>query len=417
MSSGLSFRSEASFCAAVVIAFAGQALGQWTQWGGPNRDFKSDVTGLADEWPADGPKMLWKRPLGDGYSSILVDNGVLFTMYRKDTTEYTIALRAADGATVWEHENPSPFTKTMTEFGPGPHATPLIVGERLYSVGTNGVLHCFDKASGKVHWKHDLIGEFNGELRARGYSCSPVAHKNLVILPLGSEKDGPGALALDQASGEVAWRGPTFRATYAAPLMIRFDGEDQLILFMSSELVGLNPEHGELLWSVSHQNQTYVNASTPVWDGKDVIFCANAYDGGARAIRLTRENGKTVPKELWYKTSMKLHHGNAILLDGAVYASSGMEAAFVMGIKLETGERIFRERGFGKTTAVYADRKLFLLDENGKLALATVDGGKLNIRSQCEVAEPHAWAAPTLAGATLYVRDRKHIMALNVGKP
>jgi hypothetical protein len=268
-------------------------MAQWRQWGGPNRDFTCEAKDLAERWPADGPRQLWKRPLGDGYSTILFEDGVLYTMYRTGDDEFTVALRARDGSTLWEHKNPSPFTKTIAEFGPGPHATPLLAEDRLYSVGSNGVLHCFDKASGNVRWKHDLIREFDGELRARGYSCSPIAYKHMLILPLGSEKGGPGALAFDQKTGGVIWRALQFRATYATPLLIRFHDEDQLVLFMASELVGVNPASGEVLWTVEHRNQVSVNASTPVWDGKDVLFCSNAYDGGARALRFTHENGKT----------------------------------------------------------------------------------------------------------------------------
>jgi outer membrane protein assembly factor BamB len=398
----------------VLAAPAVQA--QWTQWGGPHRDFTVEARGLAEKWPDTGPRQLWKRALGDGYASILVENGILYTMYRAGNDEFTIALRAADGSTIWEHKNPSPFTKTMAEFGPGPHATPLLVENRLYSIGTNGVLHALDKADGRVLWKHDLIREFDGELRARGYSCSPLAYKDLIILPLGSEGSGPGALAFDQSTGRVAWKSPTFRATYAAPLLIRFQGEDQLVLFMASELVGVNPNSGEVLWTAKHSNQTFVNASTPVWDGKDTLFCANAYDGGARAFHLSRDAGKTIPRELWFSSKMKLHHGNALLIGENIYASSGSGTAFFMGLKLETGDVLFRERGFKKATALYADEKLILLDEDGQLALAKLTPDGINILSRCEIAEPYAWAAPTLTGTTLYVRDRRHILALDLGK-
>ena len=409
-------RRSISISVLVWTVFAYPVQAQWTQWGGPNRNFTVETTGLADEWTETGPRQLWKRELGDGYSTILVDDGVLYTMYRIRDDDFTIAMQPADGKTIWQHKNPSPFTKTMAEFGPGPHATPLIVEERLFSIGTNGVLHAFEKKSGKVLWKHDLIKDFKGDLRARGYSCSPIAYQNTIIFPLGSESKGPGAVALDQKSGKLIWESPTFAPTYASPILIQFDGEDQLVLFMATELVGLNPATGKMLWTAKHSNQTSVNASTPIWDHKDVIFCANAYDGGARAFRLEHRNGKTVPKELWYSTKMKLHHGNAHLIGENIYASSGMGTAFFMGMKLTTGDILFRQRGLAKTTGLYADGKLILLDENGQLALATLANDGLDIHSQCKVAESWAWAAPTLVGTRLYVRDRHHIMAFDLGK-
>ena len=57
---------------------------EWTQWGGPHRNFISDATGLADSWPATGPRQLWSRPLGNGHSTIIVENGRLYTMYRPE---------------------------------------------------------------------------------------------------------------------------------------------------------------------------------------------------------------------------------------------------------------------------------------------------------------------------------------------
>ncbi len=413
----VSCRSRRICALSFAFIFAvSNADGQWTQWGGPTRDFHVDAAGLASQWPAAGPPTLWKRDLGDGYSSILVDDGTLYTMYRVSDDEFTIALRARDGTTVWEYKNPSPFTKIMAEFGPGPHATPLIVGARLYSVGTNAVLHCFDKASGRVLWKHDLIKDFDGELRARGYSCSPIAYKKTVILPVGSEKDGPGAVALDQESGEVVWKAPKFRATYAAPILIDFQGQTQLVLFMASELVGVNPDSGAVLWTFKHQNQVMVNASTPIWDGKDILFCANAYDGGAVALRLTRAGDQTVPTKLWDSPRLKLHHGNALLIGEYLYASDGMGVAFYTGTKLATGENLFRQRGFSKTSALAVNGRIILLDEDGQLALAEPGVDSLKVICSATVAEPFAWAAPTLVGATLYLRDRKQIMALDLGQ-
>ena len=38
----------------------------WTQWGGPHRNFQTEATGLKDTWPSSGPRVVWKRALGEG---------------------------------------------------------------------------------------------------------------------------------------------------------------------------------------------------------------------------------------------------------------------------------------------------------------------------------------------------------------
>src|SRR5262245_56570864 len=72
----------AAALAATVVGRGSAAATGWPQWGGPTRDFKSESRGLVASWPASGPKELWSRPLGEGYSGIAVENGVLYTQYR-----------------------------------------------------------------------------------------------------------------------------------------------------------------------------------------------------------------------------------------------------------------------------------------------------------------------------------------------
>src|SRR6185436_11425711 len=105
----------------------------WTQWGGPRRNFTTEASGLKSSWPASGPQVVWKRPLGEGYSSPSVENGVLYTMYGKPREEVVIAANAETGATLWEHVTRMTFQSDVAqEMGNGPYSTPLVVGGRLF---------------------------------------------------------------------------------------------------------------------------------------------------------------------------------------------------------------------------------------------------------------------------------------------
>ncbi len=426
---------------AVLVPGCGKP--EWPQFGGPNRDFTVHSVKLADSWPEDGPKALWKRELGDGYSTIVADGGLLYTMYRTDDNEFTVALRKETGETVWEHKNPSPFTPVMAQFGPGPHTTPLVAGNRLYTIGTNAVLHCYNKKTGEVIWKHDLAGEFGAPIPERGYGSSPIAYKNTIIVAVdrkrpadqegaagaagGSEDKGDEAketdqpaegqslIAFDQATGRIAWKSQDYPIGYASPILIDFDGEEQLVLVMQDGIMAVDPNGGGILWHTETTPQG-ANIMSPVWNGGNLVFFSSAYDSGARAIKIGKVGGKTEAEQIWYTRKMRMHHGNAVRIGDYVYGSSGdFGPAFFMGLNINTGEVAWRERGFAKATCLYADGKVIILDENGQLALTTASPEGLTVHSKCKIAEPTAWAAPTLVGRTLYVRDRKHIMALDVG--
>lgn len=91
----------------LVLSSAVAAQG-WPQWGGPHRNFTVDANGLAEAWPAGGPKQLWSRALGEGHSSIVVDADRLFTMYSKGEQEFVVALDRTTGRTIWEKANAAP---------------------------------------------------------------------------------------------------------------------------------------------------------------------------------------------------------------------------------------------------------------------------------------------------------------------
>src|SRR5918993_5719942 len=191
-----------------AVDLSAQSAQSWTQWGGPTRNFIVNTSGLAEKWPETGPPVIWSRPLGTGHSAILVDDGRLFTMYRAgngrakqgpwDAEESVIAMDAATGKTIWEHKYPS--RREDFSFGAGPHSTPLIVGDRLFTIGTNQQLFAFDKRSGKIIWSHDLIKEFNSpELLIRpvgktGYGCSPIAFRDTIICSAGGPRPTVGGL-------------------------------------------------------------------------------------------------------------------------------------------------------------------------------------------------------------------------------
>lgn len=404
----------------IILLCAGSACSttttEWPQWGGPNRNFMVASTGLADSWPQDGPPRLWKRELGDGFSTIVTDSSRLYTMYRTEKEEFVVALDAATGETIWEHKTPSPFTELMAAYGPGPHSTPLLVGHRLFTIGTNMMMTCLDKSSGKVIWQHDLVEEYGAEVPGRGYACSPLAYKNTVILPVGG-KEGQTFMAFRQDDGALVWKKQDFKLSYSSPIIITFEGEDQLVAFMGKGIVGLNPNNGDLLWTHTHETNYGANIATPLWTGDGLLFLSAAYNSGSRVLRLKKENGKTVPEELWYGRKMRIHHGNAIRIGDYVYGSSGDSGpALFAAVNIKTGEVAWRKRGFAKATCVYADGKTILLDEDGQLALLTVTPEGMEVHSKCQVAERTSWAAPTLAGTTLYIRDRKNITALDLSR-
>jgi outer membrane protein assembly factor BamB len=399
----------------VVCTSSGAQSSAWLQWGGPNRNFHVDGKGLAASWPEQGPRQLWSRPLGEGHSAILVEGNRLYTMYSRGEKEVVIALDAATGKTVWEYMYDAPTTGMDYEYGKGPHATPLIVGNLLFTTGATAKLHALDKRDGKVVWSLDLWKDLNGEVADRGYSCSPIAYKDTIILTLG----GPGqtVAAFAQKDGRAVWKKHSLKKSPASHLLIRVGGQEQLVAFLGNEVVGLEPDNGELLWSHPHATDWGLNISTPLWGEDGLLFISSAYNGGSRVLRLTRENGKTSVKEVWFDRGLRVHHSNTLRLGDTVYGSSGDFSVTVLtAVSVQTGSVVWRERRFPKASMVYAGGRVILLDEDGNLGLVELSTQGLKVISQAAVLATKSWTPPTLVGTKLYARDRKSIVALDLGE-
>jgi outer membrane protein assembly factor BamB len=391
-----------------------QAQSDWSQWGGPKRDFTTNSKGLAATWPANGPRQLWSRPLGAGHSAILASGNTLYTMYSEGDQEIVIALAADTGKTIWAHKYDAPEAGMNFEYGVGPHSTPLLSGDLLYTAGATGKLFALDKKTGKVAWSHDLWKDFGGKKMDRGYSCSPLAYKNTIILTLGGGQNQT-LIAFNQKDGSVAWKNQSLDMSPSSPIIINVDGQEQLVAFLGKVVAGIDPNNGNLLWSHPHVTEWGLNITMPVWGSDNLLFISSAYSGGSRVLKLTQKDGKTTAEELWFHRRMRVHHGTAIRIGDYVYGSSGdFGPAFFAAVNVKTGEIAYQDRTFPKSNFVLADGKLIILDEDGNLALATATPTALKVISKVSVLKNLAWTVPTLVGTKLYLRDRRTITALDL---
>jgi len=386
----------------------------WPQWGGPRRDF-STTTALPTGWPEGGPKIVWERPFGDGFSGIAAAGPALYTMTRREGREVVVSLEAGTGRTRWEFAYPAPFSSAYSmENGEGPHATPLVTGGRVFAVGSTGLLHALDADSGKVMWQHDLVGELKGFVRVNGYACSPLAFEQTVIVTAGGESGA--VVAFDQATGRLVWQSERDRISPSSPILIDVAGEAQLVAFLYDRVVGLNPRTGVQLWSHPHVTDFGLNVSTPIWAPGQVLVLSSAYNGGTRALKLERAASGTTVHELWFTNRLRLHFNTALLVDGLICGSNGdLGPVPFTAIDVATGAVVWRQRSIGRASGIRAPNGVLLLDEDGQLLLADVTREGITVRARATVASAISWTVPTIAGGTIYLRDRRTIKALDLG--
>jgi outer membrane protein assembly factor BamB len=385
----------------------------WTQFAGPDQDFKVADHGLAERWPRRGPRHLWTRKLGPGYSGIVAREDRLYTMYRADGDEVVVCLDGRSGETVWEHRYGAPLAGGHDpDYGDGPNSTPLLADGRLFVIGVAGVMHGLDAGTGTVLWSRDLWGEMGGTFLELGYSSSPIPYKNTVIALVGGE--GQGAVAFDGSDGSVVWKGLSLENSYSTPLMASIQGEDQLVAFTATEVVGADPDTGELLWQYPIRNQYPQNICLPIRVDDDLLFIST-FEAGSRGLRLTAGPASSV-EEVWSSTRFQCFYASTVIMGDRVYGVSGYQASRrMMAVNARTGELAWRMRGFSVANLVGVGERLLILDEDGELTLASPASDGLTIHSRARILTSPARTPPTVLGTVLYARDQVSLVALDLG--
>ena len=403
---------------ALVVALASTAsahASDWTRFGGANADFTVAGAGIAREWPAEGPKELWRVELGEhGHATPLVEGDRVYVFVREGGNDVLAALDATSGETAWRVSYESPLPEGYNnQFGPGPHSTPLIVGDRIFTVSSTHVLKAWNKRDGSSLWTVAMKEELGSQQMGRGYGASPAAWKDMVIVNGGGE--GQGVVAFDQESGEVVWKALD-GGGYSSPVIATIDGVPQVLAALGSLRAGLDPDTGAVLWTVELPEEARTTFATQLVADDNLIFSSSAYADGSRILDVRRNGDEWAAEVLWYTRKLRLMHGSVVRSGNTVLASSGdFGPAFLTGIDLESGELRFRQRGFAKANVVKVDDLFLVLDEDGKLGLLSLGPEGLDVLAEKEgVLNGVTWSAPVVVGSRAYLRSRTEVVAIDL---
>ena len=403
--------SALSLSLALLAAGPAAAL-DWPQFRGVNRDGVSAETDLPRSWPAEGPRVVWKRAIGEGYSGISVAGDRLYTMDSDGTAEYVLALETGSGKEVWRVPA---GPKLIDSMGNGPRTTPTLDGGTVYAMGSHGRLLALKAADGAKIWEVDLPHAFAAQRPNWGYSGSPLIDGDLLILEVGG-KDGRGVMAFEKATGKVRWGALDGDAAYASPVVMTIGGVRQYVMprRAGSQTVALRPD-GSVLWT--HPGPFSAIASALLIP-PDKVYVSGGDDAGAVLMRIKTEGGeggKATVEELWKTRTMKNHFNNAVLVGDHLY---GFDNATFKCLSVATGEQAWAFRGLGKGSLLAADGNLLIvLSDQGTILLVQATPGAYTELARFQAMEGKAWTAPALANGRLYLRDHDEIVAVEVKTP
>ena len=378
---------------------------EWPQWRGAKRDGISAAKGLLKTWPEGGPEVVWRVPIGEGFSSLSIAAGRLYTLAGAGADEFALCLDAANGSEIWRFRSDANFTESQ---GSGPRSTPTVDGDRVFVLSAKGKLYCLDAASGNKVWSRDLSRHFGSSIPGWGFAGSPLIEGDLLLLEVGGE-EGQSIAAFDKKTGVVRWTSYADALAYSSPIALTFNGVRQILFLTGHNLVSVAPADGTVYWSYPWEGA--INIATPIFVPDDKIFISAAYGKGAALLEMKAANGTIGVEEIWKSKVMKNWISSSVLHKGYLY---GFDNSIFKCIEAETGAEQWKVRGFERGSLILADGHLIALGENGKLALVEATPAAFREKASCQVLEGKCWTQPTLAGGRLYVRNEKELVCLNV---
>ena len=386
----------------------------WPQFLGPDRKGTYAGNDLASAWPAGGPKTLWSKTVGQGFSGPVVARGKLVLFHRLADRETVECLDARTGNRLWLADYPTQY-KDDFGFDEGPRSTPAVDAGKVYTFGAEGVLNCWDLETGKNVWRVNAKGQFTAAKGFFGMACSPLVEGNAVILDIGGANKS-GVVAFDRNIGRVLWKATDDEASYSSPVAATIQGKRYVLVFSRSGLVALAPESGKVYFEYHWRSRSHasVNAATPLVVG-DQIFISASYGTGAALLRF-KESG---PEPIWSgDDSLSNHYATSVCRDGFLYGYHGRQemGQSLRCIEWATGKVRWSEDNFGAGTVMLAQGMLLVLTEKGELILApaTPDGFKPTGRAQVLPFDSRAY--PALADGLYYARSKDKLVCLDLRK-
>lgn len=392
-----------------VLASLPAALADdWPQWRGPNRDGKSAETGFLRRWPGEGPPLAWKtNGLGEGFSSLAVVDGKVFTQGQRGGQTYVMAFDEATGEKLWETPNGSRYSNRR---GNGPRGTPAVENGRAYALGADGNLIAVSTEDGKKLWESNLLERFNGRNISWGISESPLIDGDRLIVNPG----GPGAsvAALNKNDGSLIWKSGDGRAGYSAPMLAGIGGVRHYIVLNDEAGLGLRADDGKVLWRYERVANSTANIATPIVHNGHV-FLSTDYGTGCALLKLEASGDEINAKEVYFNRDMRNHYSTSVLVDGYLY---GFNSRILTAMKWDTGEVVWRSRSVGKGQLIYADGHLYVFSEGGVAGLVQATPEEYREKSRFEIDSGRypTWTLPVIANGKLYLREQDNLYCYNI---
>ncbi len=400
-----------------------------TQFLGSDRNGVIQNNEFSVSWNEHLPPVVWKIPIGAGWSSFAVSHGLAITLEQIDDQESLTAFELTTGKVAWRHKTPGRHTQAFG--GLGPRSTPTIHGETVFAQTALGIVSCVELETGKLVWQQDLLKlagidqETSEKAILWGRSGSPLVFDDQVVVPFGGKTGDNGTRSLisfDLKSGQRRWSEGDQQIAYASPVLLTLCGVRQIVSINEDSATGHNPLDGKTLWSTPWPSKSNADAcsSQPVALDDRRLLLGKGYSQGSKLIELIY-NGTKEENEydvafwkvdtLWSSNRvMKTKFTSATAYHGLFY---GLSDGVLECIDPKDGTRVWKGKRYGHGQSIIVNGHILVISEDGRVVLVpATDAGQGREIAGIQALEGITWNVPTVAGPYLLIRNAEFAACL-----
>ena len=364
------------------------------QFLGQHRNGVVSTTQLNLDWENHPPKLVWRRPVGEGWSGFAIAGSSAITQEQEGDWEKVVCYDLHTGDILWSHRDEARYHAPPA--GIGPRATPTISGNRVYTLGSTGILNCLDFETGEQLWTTDIFEEHKAIAPRWGVSISPLVFDELVIVSAG------GAVAYYKETGEIAWLGYRNESGYSSPFLTTLADTEQIVLFNQGLVTAHAPLSGELLWKQPWPTSVEC-VSQPVPLSDNQLLVSSGYGVGAKLFQISRNSmGEFDVSTIWETTYLKAKFTNIIHYEGYLY---GLDDGIFACINPADGTRQWKRGRYGHGQTLLVSDVLLVLTESGEVVLVDPNPNIHIEHARFAPLKGRTWNTPALVGDYLLVRN------------
>ncbi len=381
---------------------SGQRPADWPQWRGPNRDGELAAFTAPAVWPEQLTQR-WKVEIGTGHATPLVVGSRLYMFSRQGENEVMSALDPESGKTIWQTGYPVSFAmnSAAAPHGRGPKSTPVFANGRLYSIGMTGIVTAFDAATGRQLWQEpgSSVVPFYTT-----HSFSPLVDRGLVVFHVGGHDKG-ALTAFDAVTGDVKWSWNGDGPGYGSPIVAELGGVRQIVTITQTKVVGVDGATGALLWERPFVSGNFTNSITPILYGQTLIVSGNG--GPTVAFTVRRQNNQWVTEDVWENAETPYRLSNGVIVGEALFSLSTRNRGQYFSVDAKTGKTLWTSDGrqAGNAAIVRAGDFVFSLEDDGELVVFGSGPTLFEQVRRYKVAESATWTQPVISGNRVFVKD------------